>query len=197
MNYNKLWHTVNVPVTMLRKDIDFEKTYSSTWNYGSTGYKTMTFHTPDLISTEFIEWFYHLGLPLVPIQMMFATAPGYRGYLHKDTHPETLWNGKYCQATLNYHMTDTPGHLVWYDCPEAGVDWITEAHTPAERYSVGNRKELDRWSGPKPALCRVDCAHLADNLLGKQPRIVISIRFMPNPNWEEVVRRLSPWIEND
>ncbi len=192
---SKLWHTVNLPVTMLRSDIDFYNDHMRHWDYAPTGgYKTMTFATEEFVRPEFIEWFWIIGLPLMPRQMLFATAPGYQGYLHKDTHPYDQWNGKHCKATLNYHMTNSPGSLVWYDCPESGEDWITEAQTPAERYSLDNRIEIDRWQGPEPALCRVDLAHAADNLQGLEPRVVISLRFVPNPDWQHVVSKLGPWL---
>lgn len=189
-----LWHTIQLPLPMLRTDIDFKRDYIDLWNFDQRPYHTMVFALQELVQQEFIEWFYIQGLPLMPYQMMFATAAGAEGYLHKDTHPMTEWNGKYCRATLNYHMTEHTGSLVWYDCPEAGEDWTTEAGTPAERYSRQNRKELARWSDSRPALCRVDQAHAADNAQSQGPRVVISLRFIPNPDWQHVVTKLQPWL---
>ncbi len=193
----KLWHTVQLPVSMLREDVDVDKDLISKWDWHERQYRTMVVPVQDLVRREFIEWFYHLGLPLLPYQMLFATAPGAEGYLHKDTHPETLWNGKHCKATLNYHLTEYCGSLEWYDCPEPGEDWTTEANTPAERYVRQGHRKIDSWQGPEPALCRVDYAHAADNVLGLGPRVVLSLRFIPNPDWDIVVERMQPWIKHN
>jgi hypothetical protein len=192
---NTFWHTVRLPVDMFRTDIDFERDHMQHWDYlPYKGYKSMTFKLEEFVREEFMSWFWHLGLPLMPWQMLFATAPGYQGYLHKDTHPFQQWNGRHCHATLNYHLTKTTGSLVWYDCPEQGEDWTTESGTPAERYALEGRREIGRWQGPEPALCRVDQAHISDNLMGTEPRVVVSLRFILNPDWDHVLEKLRPWI---
>lgn len=193
--YNQLWHTVDLPIQVIRPDINYDYVIS-TFDWQATNYKTMYFETGDFCTKEALDWFYKLGLPLMQFGLMFATLPGYQGYLHKDSiHPDLQgWNGTHCKAALNFHITKSTGRLIWYDCPEQGEEWWTEAGTPAERYSLEGRTEITRWQGPDPAICRVDHAHIADNLDGTEPRVVITFRFIPNPDWDLVVRRLQPWI---
>lgn len=183
-----LFYTLNLPVQPFKNDIDVQKDIIDTIDWYKP-YRQWLMKTDDIISKDYKEFIYDLGLKLTSLSLLFGCQQGYQGYRHRDIHPRQDWwyEHSYNSAALNYLLTPATGSLDFWDVDQGGETIVTETKT---EYEIGiehdNSKIITSWTGQDnraPTLIRTEAVHQASNLTGPGPRVVLTLRFELNPIW--------------
>jgi hypothetical protein len=196
-----LFYTLDLPVGPWRKDIDVKKDIVDKIEWYKP-YRQWLVDTDDIISNEYKDFCYSLGLRLMDKQLFFACQEGYKGYRHRDVHVVKAWGWgtPYNSSALNYLLTPAIGSLDFWDLKEGGSILDTESDT---QYEVGiehdNSNIITRWTGQDnaaPVLLRTEAAHQATNFTGPGPRVTLTLRFHLNPHWYMTTTAFSPFFIN-
>ena len=93
------------------------------------------------------------------------------------------------------------------DCNKGVMNWFSnsDVSTPKSTsrtnvHSSDFSKDVNYWNSKdtmlltQPALVRTNCWHNIDNRLNPNPRIVFSIRLKNNPQFEDILDKIKPWV---
>ena len=196
-----LFYTLQLPVEPFKKDLDIQSDIIDKIEWQSP-YRQWLMKTDDVVSKEYKEFIYDLGLKLTSLSLLFGCKEGHKGYRHRDIHPRQDWwyENSYNSAALNYLLTPAKGSLDFWDVHQGGDIITTETATEYESGTDHeNSKIITSWTGQDngaPTLIRTEAVHQASNLTGPGSRVTLTLRFELNPIWWMARAAFMPFVIN-
>ena len=141
------------------------------------------------------DWGQVYGLEIVYISA-FAGIKGERSGIHIDTR-----ENKPRPVRLNFPLNMFSGTMAWYEeIPEDKLIWeVGNPAKPNEKYLVPPKYETPPtpvWTSQLPVnqgyWVRTDIPHVVDFKGVPVNRAVLSVSFLPNISWQELIDRIVP-----
>jgi hypothetical protein len=125
------------------------------------------------IKKEFVDFLHSLNLKIVDHNMIFATLPGGKSYLHVDSVDK-----KHNLAYINYVYGSDNHEMIWYDIDKFPKPAGNEIYTKFRQEYEMSAKKLWRHVVKYPTLVKIGIPHQVFNYDDKT-RYCVSISIAP------------------